>query len=1072
MDYERLESGISGVSAALEQPQHYSRARRAPESAKRYENDREAFGSGPRNVISAPLGQGATRMNIPLLEVSADVNVVESVASTVLTQVFTNPTNDIIRKATYIFPLYEGATVVSFCAWIGPDTVIKGVVKPKGKAHQEYDKATASQKVATLLDEHTPEIFEARLGNIPPAAPVRIDITYINQLKPDVAGKGLLLTIPTSIAPRYGIAPPWMPQHGPKMSMSTARRGMKIRVEVSTSSPISQLNSLSHIMDTKIGFAANTSSVEDLDDTLSNQSTSSGQDRTKGRATLSRSTPLLDKDIVLLVSVEDDSLLAPKALMEHSLDRPNNSAMILSFTPSDLFTPKLPKKSLGGEIIFVVDRSGSMYDKVGVLRHSLQTFLANLPKDNCIFNICSFGSTSELLWPSSVRCSEKNFERAQEFLRTTCEADMGGTELKSALQKSVESRKIRGKWSTQIMVLTDGEVWDYSRTIDYIHQTRKKHEQKVRFFGLGIGDEVSHQLIEDIGRFGGGFSEIVPSDLPDLREDRIKRMLDGALTPNTWDCNIKLKSAKPGPGDKEDDATSETPFIQAPIRLPPLHALSTSTVYFLFDMGEPIYDTVIVSGTSSDDVKAEISLPITHVEVPTPRIHYLAAKSILKELENGKHPQGPAKAREECERLGVEWSIIGKWTSFVGVDQANGTENMSRLYKAHRVELDALTKPRHIDPFSLFRGHKFLPWNDSQFSPYDDNDDDDDNDDKPDSSGEGTSSKRTTPRFCGSMRLTGTSRRRHDDDDDGGSEDWYGGGHNGFNGMSRNGNGASTSTISSSSRSSNQDTGTSVQWITKSAFASLHDEPWSSNYGICPNSMGWHDFSMPKYTISERLLDFQIPSGAFFLEGVDHLQAKELLLDSFRPSVIDEINGFLRYKDTNDTAIAPVSARTTDLQRQGRTGHAQVLHTSLAVAYLTNTRHGYGKGRSEDIAASIARARGWLQSIVPDAHLLEEFANNGLERKLRLADPGQVQSCAGCLSNQSQMVFFRRRSGSLHLSQPWHGIDSAGTKIVSQRSSHQGTVVALDASEGCRPKTLDTSDDNDLDRADCFEREE
>jgi hypothetical protein len=46
-------------------------------------------------------------------------------------------------------------------------------------------------------------------------------------------------------------------------------------------------------------------------------------------------------------------------------------------------------------------------------------------------------------------------------------------------------------------------VWRLDETIDFIQQTRKTTEGRVRFFALGIGDAVSHELVEGIAKAGG-----------------------------------------------------------------------------------------------------------------------------------------------------------------------------------------------------------------------------------------------------------------------------------------------------------------------------------------------------------------------------------------------------------------------------------------------------------------------------------------------------------------------------------------------------------------------------------------
>jgi hypothetical protein len=80
-----------------------------------------------------------------------------------------------------------------------------------------------------------------------------------------------------------------------------------------------------------------------------------------------------------------------------------------------------------------------------------------------------------------------------------------------------------------LILLTDGEVWDIE---NIVKETRNQTQEKVRFFALGIGDAISHALVEGIGRHGGGFAEVVAVDVVEQWESMVIRMPNTALTRN------------------------------------------------------------------------------------------------------------------------------------------------------------------------------------------------------------------------------------------------------------------------------------------------------------------------------------------------------------------------------------------------------------------------------------------------------------------------------------------------------------------------------------------------------------
>ena len=114
---------------------------------------------------------------------------------------------------------------------------------------------------------------------------------------------------------------------------------------------------------------------------------------------MSYPTAVLQKDFVLLIKVAGDRMLKARALLEKFNGSQNTSALQISFTPLDLFTEVLPEKAPSTELMFVVDRSRSMTaGKITLLKRALTFSLQLLQqRADCMFNICSFGSTSEML---------------------------------------------------------------------------------------------------------------------------------------------------------------------------------------------------------------------------------------------------------------------------------------------------------------------------------------------------------------------------------------------------------------------------------------------------------------------------------------------------------------------------------------------------------------------------------------------------------------------------------------------------------------------------------------------------
>src|SRR3954469_17603310 len=116
-----------------------------------------------------------------------------------LEQTFVNLEPRAIEEV-YTFPLPESAAVCGF-ELVFFDKVFTGVVDEIDRAIERYDDAIAEGHGAYLLEQHRPDVFTVRVGNLKPRQAVTVRLTYVDDLK--VVDRGIRLAFPTTIAPRY-----------------------------------------------------------------------------------------------------------------------------------------------------------------------------------------------------------------------------------------------------------------------------------------------------------------------------------------------------------------------------------------------------------------------------------------------------------------------------------------------------------------------------------------------------------------------------------------------------------------------------------------------------------------------------------------------------------------------------------------------------------------------------------------------------------------------------------------------------------------------------------------------------
>ena len=442
-------------------------------------------------------------------------------------------------------------------------------------------------------------------------------------------------------------------------------------------------------------------------------------------ATLGQTTTELGKDFILLIKCA--SLSSPAAMLEVHPTIPNSKALMVTLVPKF----NLPK-SAKPEVVFIVDRSGSMSSRVAPLKSSLSVFLKSIPLD-VNFNICSFGSHHSFLWDQSRPYSNQSFAEAQRHC-DGMKADFGGTEILPAIKSTIE-RRLKDL-NLEIMVLTDGQVWKSEDLFKYVEKETEKGD--VRLFSLGIGRDVSHSLIDGLARVGRGFSQVV-SDEKEGMESKVARMLRGALSAHVvnyrleWEGKqstevVNLQSSRSptralrrinlfdsqantdSPISFSDPSNFTIPSVmQAPYKIQPLFPFSRSTAYAILSSGAPPPSHMWLRGTTPEGDELELEIVVQRIPVAGETMHQLAARKILQELKDGTSYVHGAVDKErqpgllsewvkkEGVRVGLKYGVASQWTSFVAVERKEEVSvvDESRPKLDDDEEWDTVIESRH-----------------------------------------------------------------------------------------------------------------------------------------------------------------------------------------------------------------------------------------------------------------------------------------------------------------------------------------------------------------------------------------
>ncbi|MBA2355964.1 MAG: VWA domain-containing protein [Acidobacteria bacterium] len=560
-----------------------------------------------------------TAAQVPLVGVAVDAEITGLCARVAVAHRYENR-EALPIEAVYVFPLDEGAAVCGFEAVVD-DAVIVGEVVERDRAFERYDEAIERGDGAFLLDEHRPDVFQASIGNLPPGKAVLVRLTYVTELLAD-DGR-VRFTLPTTIAPKYapeedcrGVGQPDAETLNPPVDWSVPY-GLDLVVRLAMPGGITGAASPSHPVAVTL------------------------QD---GQAvvTLAAAEAALDRDFVL--TVDAPALRLPCAWAERSDDA---TAVAVGFIPT------FEARTSPTEIIFVVDRSGSMQgDSIAEVRNALQLCLRSMT-DGCAFNIVGFGDTCEALFPESRLYDQASLDAATRHV-AQLDADLGGTELRPALE-FVLMQPAKAGLRRCVMLLTDGGVTNTDRVIGLA----AAHRATARIFTLGIGSAASQHLVRGVARAGGGAAEFIH---PGERiEGRVLRQFARLLAPVMNDVRLEWVDGE------VTSVPSEVPAVFAGQRLlayglvsgrMPRAARLTATL----PQGVQTWEVPIVDAPSDGAV-----------------VSTLVARARIRELEESpewtaqrgsrqRERKGSA-VRQQIIDLSTRHGLLSRETSFVAVER-------------------------------------------------------------------------------------------------------------------------------------------------------------------------------------------------------------------------------------------------------------------------------------------------------------------------------------------------------------------------------------------------------------------
>ncbi|XP_030600164.1 von Willebrand factor A domain-containing protein 5A-like [Archocentrus centrarchus] len=585
---------------------------------------------------------------VPLKSIEVELEVRDHVATVVSTLNYENK-EDKPLEAVFVFPLPGDAAVCHFSAKIG-QTQIVAEVKEKQEAREEYDDALSSGQQAFLLEEseQSPDIFSLSVGSLPPGESASIRLEYVTELAVQ-ADDGLRFCLPAVLNPRYQ---PW----GRKTTEPIKMQDI-VSICGMTSVPAS-------LVPYSLSFSARVSSPRPVSKVESNCSLDPLQylstDQTQATVKLAAGHKF-DRDVELLIYYKD--VHQPTAVVEAGQASAEAGTLMGDPVVMVSLYPEFPQSVMSsttacGEFVFLMDRSGSMSNtNIRSAKDTLLLLLKSLPM-GCYFNIYSFGSTYEHIFPKSVEYSQQTMKEALKKVEQM-EADLGGTEILQPL-KHIYSQPCIPNQPRQLFVFTDGEVGNTKEVIDLV----KKNSGSHRCFSFGIGEGASSALINGIAKEGGGHAQFITG--ADRMQPKVMQSLRFALHPTVVDISVTWDLPKE---------------VSVTVLSPPITALFQGQRSLIYAQ---------LSGQSSEAAEGCVTVKYSLAGHPSENqlhfslrpaadtgltVHSLGARTLIRSLETEEmlhSPQQDGGLKEKMVQLSVQSGVSSFFTAFIAVNKDDG----------------------------------------------------------------------------------------------------------------------------------------------------------------------------------------------------------------------------------------------------------------------------------------------------------------------------------------------------------------------------------------------------------------
>jgi len=557
---------------------------------------------------------------LPLKSTRVDARIAGVIADVTVTQHYRNEGQRPI-EARYVFPGSTRAAVHAMQVRLA-GRVLDAKIEEKQRARIRHDAARREGKTSALLEQERPNVFQMNVANILPGDDIQVELHYTELVAPTEGRYEFVF--PTVVGPRY---------HRPSTAGGSSSfpatphlkegeaspSGFEMTVRFASPLPVGELRSPSHGIEVS---AEGTPQAEvTVNDSVRN-----------------------NRDFILQYRLAGERTATGLTLFKgEAADGSGENFFLAVVEPPKAIAPAQISPR---EYVFVVDISGSMHgyplDTAKVLLRNLIGHLR--PTDT--FNVMLFSGSSQMLNPTPVAATRANIDRAI----ATIDQQRGGgsTEIVPALKRIAALPKA-GDVSRSVIVVTDG----YVTVENEVFQLVRRNLGNSNVFAFGIGTSVNRHLIEGIARAGQGEPFIVTKpEMAAAQAERLRKMIDAPVL-----TQLKARFDGLEVYDVEPAALSGLPDV-----------LGGRPVLLYGKWRGQARGQLVLEGQAATGTHTDV-VPVRAPDADAVALRHLWARSRIQQLSDQEALEGGSGQREAITALGLHYSLLTQYTSFIAIDQ-------------------------------------------------------------------------------------------------------------------------------------------------------------------------------------------------------------------------------------------------------------------------------------------------------------------------------------------------------------------------------------------------------------------